>query len=189
MQVFKAVDGDDPDSDFEDPEVTSPSSSITYQVILDNDSAVPVTIVSLSDDVYDPVICKDSSDLDIVGQVLAADDGDGAGPPDGGDDEAVCTFPETAPASEGVTVFDTVTVEFTGSGIATASNTATLTTASPSVGGVVELNVTNGTPGSSSASEATADSPWARGYLLGMIAAAAALIAAGGWYVWRRSLR
>jgi hypothetical protein len=56
----------------------------------------------------------------------------------------------------------------------------------PPVGGMVEINVTNGTPGSSSASEATADSPWARGYLLGTIAAAAALIAAGGWYArWR----
>ena len=189
MQVFKAADGDDPDSNFEDPEFTSPSSSITYQVILDNDSPVPVTITSLSDDVYDPVTCKDSSDLDVVGQVLAADDGDGAGPPDGGGDETACTFVETAPGSEGATVIDTVTVEFSGSGIATSSDSATVNTTGPgAVGGTVELQVASGSgPGSGSLAGGSAT---ARTYaLLGAAIAAGALITAGARYAKRRRLR
>jgi hypothetical protein len=189
MQVIKAVDGDDADSNFEDPETTSPSSSITYQVILDNDSAVPVTIVSLSDDIYDPVTCEDSSNLDIVGQVLAADDGDGAGPPDGGGDEAVCTFVETAPASEGATVFDTVTVELTGSATATASDTATLTTAPPPVGGIVEFGGAGGGSELSPPTESSAGSASSQVYgLLAAGIAAALLMASGVWYARRRRL-
>jgi hypothetical protein len=128
--VVKDADGDDADSNFEDPEVTSPSSSVTYRVIIDNDSAVPVTIVSLSDNIYDPVTCLDSSLENVVGQTLAADDGDGASPPNGGQDEIACTFVETAPSSDSTTVIDTVTVEAQGSGTVSASDTATIQTPS-----------------------------------------------------------
>jgi hypothetical protein len=128
--MIKDADGDDADSNFEDPEVTSPSSSVTYRVIIDNDSAVPVTIISLSDDIYDPVTCLDSSLENVVGQTLAADDGDGGGPPNGGPDEIVCTFVETAPSSDGAIVIDTVTVTAQGSGTIQASDTATIKTPS-----------------------------------------------------------
>ncbi len=127
--MVKDADGDDADSNFEDPEVTSPSSSVTYRVIIDNDSAVPMTIVSLSDDIYDPVTCLDSSLENVVGQTLAADDGDGASPPNGGQDEIACTFVETAPSSDGTTVIDTVTVEAQGSGLIAGSDEATIQTA------------------------------------------------------------
>ena len=191
MQLVKAADGDDPDSVFQDPEVTSPSSAVTYQVILDNDSAVPVTIISLSDDIYDPVICKDSSDLDVVGQVLAADDGDSTGPPDGGDDEGVCSFVETAPGTEGAIVTDTVTVQFSGSGTETASDTATLIVRTPSaaVGGVVELRVASG--GQPESSSPDGGSATGRGLdpLAVGIAAGALMAAVAAWHTWRRSLR
>lgn len=187
MQVFKASDGDDLDSDFEDPEATSPSSSVTYQVIIDNDSSVSVIITSLSDDYYDSVICKDSSNMDVVGQTLGPDDGDDA-PPDGGDDEIICTFVETAPDTI-ATVVDTVTVEFqeSGGGTGQASDSATIDTGP--VGGVVELQVTSGA-GPQSASQADG-SMAGRGYgLLAIGIAAGALMAAlAARYAWRRSLR
>jgi hypothetical protein len=187
VEVFKDADGDDTDSDFEDPETTSPSSSITYRVIIDNDLSVPVTITSLSDDIYDPVTCKDSSNMDVVGQTLGPDDGDDA-PPDGGDDEIICTFVRTAPDTI-ATVVDTVTVEFqkSGGGTGQASDSATVDTGP--VGGVVELQVASGAE-PQSASQADGSTA-GRGYGLLMIgiATGALMAALAARYAWRRSLR
>jgi hypothetical protein len=103
------VDGDDGDAEFTNDEVTSPGSSVTYLVTIDNDSNVAVTIESLLDNTYPDVECI-GPDGDVVGSTLAADDGDGTGALDGGDDEVQCTYTQTAPETSGQLVTNTVTV-------------------------------------------------------------------------------
>ncbi len=108
VQVGKLAEGDDGDPIFSNDEVVTPGSSVTYLITIDNDSDVPVTITSLVDDVYGAVTCL-ADGADVVGQTLAADDGDGNAL-DGGADEIQCTFTETAPAGSGVEVTDIITV-------------------------------------------------------------------------------
>ena len=110
VEVSKTVDGSDPDSAFSDDETTSPGSTVTYRVLIDNDSQEPVTIISFADNVYTSATCA-NSDGNIVGQVLAADDGDGPGASNGGPDETTCTFQATAPSTSSTVVTDEVTVK------------------------------------------------------------------------------
>ncbi len=108
VQVGNLADGDDPNPIFSNDEVVTPGSPVTYLITIDNDSPVEVTITSLLDDVYGAVTCL-ASGVDVVGQTLAADDGDGNGL-DGGADEIQCTFTETAPGGSGEEVTDIITV-------------------------------------------------------------------------------
>ena len=108
VQVGKLAEGDDPDPIFSNEEVVTPGSPVTYLITIDNDSPVEVTITSLLDDVYGAVTCL-ASGVDVVGQTLAADDGDGNAL-DGGADEIQCTFTETAPADPDEVVTDIITV-------------------------------------------------------------------------------
>ncbi len=111
----KLAEGDDEGPFFSNDEVVSPESEVFYLITIDNDSDVSVTIMSLVDNVYGTITdCAgtnvDSEDFtDVVGQTLAADDGDG-GALDGGPDEVQCTFTKTAPAASGVEVPDIITV-------------------------------------------------------------------------------
>ncbi|MDO8611616.1 MAG: hypothetical protein Q7R32_02190 [Dehalococcoidia bacterium] len=111
IEIEKSVDGSDPDDDFSDEEATAVGSIVTYKVVIDNDSSEPVTITSLLDDTYAGIVCRDSDGDDVIGQTLAADDGDGAGSMNGGPDEVTCTFKAQAPSTEETTVTDIVTVE------------------------------------------------------------------------------
>ena len=111
IEIEKSVDGNDPDGDFSDQEDTGIGSTVTYRVVIDNDSSEPVTITSLLDDTYAGIVCRDSDGNDVIGQTLEADDGDGAGSKNGGPDELTCTFQAQAPSTGGVVVTDIVTVE------------------------------------------------------------------------------
>ena len=113
----KRADGDDPDSIFSDPEQTSAGSDVTYRIVIDNDSPVPVTIQSIVDNVYPGVTCKNSQGNDVIGLTLAPDDGDKDVATEQGDDAAVCKFTKTVSQS----VTDTVTVTVTD-GTHTASD-------------------------------------------------------------------
>ncbi len=107
VKVGMRADGDDPDSEFTNNEITSPGSTVRYLVLIDNNSNVPVTITSLKDNVYGSITCDGG---DVVGKTLAADDGDAGGAFDGGPDQLQCIFTETAPDSSGKTVHNTITV-------------------------------------------------------------------------------
>ena len=113
----KTAEGTDADSDFTDDETTAVDSTVTFRVIIDNDSAQPVTITSVVDDVHGVISdCSgtnfDGDDFDTaVGQTLAPDDGDGPGSMDGGPDEITCTFEAQAPSTADTAVTDVVTVE------------------------------------------------------------------------------
>lgn len=108
VQVGKLAEGDDGNPIFTNDELVTPGSPVTYLITIDNDSPVEVTITSLLDDVYGAVTCL-AGGVDVVGQTLAADDGDGNAL-DGGADEIQCTFTEDAPAGSGEVVADTITV-------------------------------------------------------------------------------
>ncbi len=117
VEVVKTVDGDG-DGTFHEDE-TAPNRPtaaladfpvmVIFSVVIDNDSTLPVTIVSLKDDIYPDVVCLDSNGGDVVGQTLAADDGDGVNFQNMGDDEIICLFPEVAPADD-TPVIDVVEV-------------------------------------------------------------------------------
>jgi hypothetical protein len=110
IQVGKRAEGDDPGNEYGDPETTSSGSEVTYRIVIDNDSAVAVTIDSLVDDIYPGAICTDNDDKDVVGQTLAADDGDAELVTEKGDDAIVCTFVQTVSGSSGDQITDRVTV-------------------------------------------------------------------------------
>jgi hypothetical protein len=111
IEVDKTADGTDPDSDFTDDETTTVNSTVTYKVIIDNDSAERVTITSLLDDIYPGIVCEDADGENVIGQTLAADDGDGPDAMNGGPDEITCTFEAQAPAAGDSVVTDVVTVD------------------------------------------------------------------------------
>jgi len=130
VQVGILAEGDDPDGQFSNNETTSPGSTVTYLVTIDNDSPEPVTIVSLVDDVYGNVTCLDTEGKDVIGQTLKADDGDGP-QLNGGPDEVRCTFTKKAPSDFGKTVKDTITgtVKDAKGNEASDQDDATITTA------------------------------------------------------------
>jgi len=111
VEVDKTVDGSDPDGEFSDDETTSVDSTVTYKVVIDNDSAESVTITSLLDDTYAGIVCRDANGDDVIGQILAKDDGDGPGSMNGGDDEITCAFKAQAPSTTETVVTDVITVE------------------------------------------------------------------------------
>jgi hypothetical protein len=108
VEVGLRVEGDDADTIPTNDELTSPGSDVTYFVIFDNDSDVPVSISSLIDDSGADVECT-SGGGDVTGAPLDADDGDGPGEIDGGADVVECTFTLTATDASGKTVDLTVT--------------------------------------------------------------------------------
>ena len=111
IEVAKTADGNDPDTEFSDEEATGIASTVTFRVVIDNDSSEPVTITSLLDDTFPGIVCRDSDGVDVIGQTLEADDGDGAGSMNGGPDEVTCTFQALAPSAGDISVTDVVTVE------------------------------------------------------------------------------
>jgi hypothetical protein len=104
------ADGDDPDPEYEDPEETASGSQVTYRVVIDNDTQAPVMITSLIDDMYPGVSCVDSSEADVAGATLAADDGDKELVTEKGPDAVVCTFTETVSGTSGQELVNTTTV-------------------------------------------------------------------------------
>jgi hypothetical protein len=106
IEVGVVAEGDDEDLAYSNEEHVSPGSSVTYLVTFDNDSDVPQTVASLIDDTYGEVNCLAEGGGDILGLVLAPDDGDavlGPGNLLGGADELSCAFTATAPDSGSVT--------------------------------------------------------------------------------------
>ena len=100
IEVGLLADGDDEGSAYSNSEVVSPGSEITYLVTIDNDSNAPVAVESLLDEVYGDVERNTSgSGSSVVGTILGADDGDGAGVIDGGADEVQCTYSRRPPAT------------------------------------------------------------------------------------------
>jgi spore germination protein YaaH len=113
LQVGKRADGDDPENVYDDPETTSSGSEVTYRIVIDNDSPVEVEIASLVDDRYPGAVCTDNDEEDVVGQTLAADDGDADIVTEKGDDAIVCTFTQTVSGESGAEISDQVTVTIT----------------------------------------------------------------------------
>ena len=104
IQVGKRADGDDPDASFEDPEDASIGADVTFRVVIDNDSAVTVTIDDFVDSLGASITC------DAVGQALAPDDGDAEIVSDSGADSAVCTYTVTVTADDAPQITNSVTV-------------------------------------------------------------------------------
>ena len=131
VQVGKLAEGDDDDPIFTNDEVVKPGSPVTYLITIDNDSPVEVTITSLLDDVYPGITCL-ADGVDVVGQTLAADDGDGNAL-DGGPDEVQCIFTKDAPAAPNKVVTDiiTVVVQDTDGNEASDTDPAKITTKAP----------------------------------------------------------
>jgi hypothetical protein len=115
LQVGVRADGDDPDSDFEDPEITGDGSQVTFRVLIDNDSPFPATITSVLDDVL-PAACLDTNGDSVVGLTLAADDGDAELVTADGPDAMVCTFNKIVSGGSGVQIVTLITVTAQGAG-------------------------------------------------------------------------
>jgi len=122
IQVGKRADGDDPGNQYDDPEGTSSGSDVTYRIVIDNDSPVAVTIDSLVDDIYPGAVCTDNDNNDVVGQTLAADDGDAELVTEKGPDAVICTFTQTVSGSSGEQIADRVTVNVSDDGGDTGSD-------------------------------------------------------------------
>lgn len=103
VQVGKRADGDDGDPQCEDPEETSIGSTVTYCIVIDNDSDVPVTIDSVVDE-FPAATC------DAVGETLAPDDGDAEIVTDSGPDATTCTYEITVTAADAPELINSVTV-------------------------------------------------------------------------------
>jgi uncharacterized repeat protein (TIGR01451 family) len=122
IQVGKRADGDDPGNEYGDPETTTSGSEVTYRIVIDNDSPVAVTIDALLDDLYPGAVCTDNDGNDVVGQTLAADDGDAELVTEKGPDAIVCTFTQTVSGSSGQQITDHVTVNVSDDGGDTGSD-------------------------------------------------------------------
>jgi hypothetical protein len=114
-------DVSDYDSIFSNVETVGPGVNVIYLATIDNDSSVPVTIQSLTDSLYPGFECRGPGSTPVLGIALAADNGDGTGSIDGGDDETQCTFAEVAPVAVGIEIMNTITVVVETAGGATAS--------------------------------------------------------------------
>jgi hypothetical protein len=121
------------------------------------------------------VVCKDGSNNDVVGQALAADNGDGAGSSNGGPDEITCTFTETAPSACETSVTDTILVGIQegGGGVGQGSDSAIIKTSTCTHGGITDILV----GGASNGPAFGAPSGTISAYILAALAAA--LIAVG----------
>jgi uncharacterized repeat protein (TIGR01451 family) len=134
VEVGKLADGDDDGGGFSNDETVTPGSDVTYLITIDNDSDVPVTVTSIVDSVYADVVCLTTpGEGDVIGAVIAPDDGDapsGPGVLDGGADEIQCIFHGTAPEGSGHEVTNDLAaiVEDSEGNTATDHDTATITT-------------------------------------------------------------
>jgi hypothetical protein len=112
VEVALKADGDDEDSVFTNDETVTPGSDVVYQVIIDNDSDVPITVTSLIDDQFPGAECLTEGGGNVVGTVLAPDDGDY--PPTGvfdtGSDQITCLIIGPAPSESGVPLTNGVQV-------------------------------------------------------------------------------
>jgi Glycosyl hydrolases family 18 len=102
MEMGVRADGSDEGSSASNDERTAPGSTVTYHVIIDNDSPVKVTVTQLLDNVHGNITtCKTAGGAPtVVGIELEPDSGDGPGDVDpDGPDAVSCTyevkFPET----------------------------------------------------------------------------------------------
>jgi hypothetical protein len=114
QSVLKA-DGDDADSEFEEPELTTSGSTVTYRMAIDNDSPFAATITSVLDDV-DSVNCVDGENKNAVGEILSPDDGDGGTFSDTGPDTLVCMFQKSVSGPSATQINTLVTVGLQGQG-------------------------------------------------------------------------
>jgi len=133
VQLGMKADGDDPDKTPTNDERTAPGSTITYWVIIDNDSSVKVTITSLIDTVYGNIAdCKSTvSGLPATGITLDEDlDHDGSDVDPDGADALTCTFERPAPGTSGTAVENrvAVTVQASDGQIGTDSDDTKVTT-------------------------------------------------------------
>jgi hypothetical protein len=110
VEVGKVADGTDADSIFSNNEITAAGEDVTYLITFDNDSSIPVSILSIVDNLFPNAAtdCKGPGNAAIIGTVLAPDDGDGPGVINGGADQVQCTFKVTAPDEAGEVVINTV---------------------------------------------------------------------------------
>jgi hypothetical protein len=127
MQIGKRADGDDADPQYEDPEETTAGSEVTYRIVIDNDAPTPVTIQSLLDDVYPEVVCSDNDENNVVGQTLAADDGDAELVTEKGPDAIVCAYTVTIEGNPGDERSNTVTIKVRNDAGETGSDRDTAT--------------------------------------------------------------
>lgn len=107
VQLGMKADGDDSNPTPTNDENTAPGSTITYWVIIDNDSSTKVTINSLVDSVYGNITdCKSTvSGLPAIGITLDEDtDNDGSDVDPDGADAVTCTFERPAPGNAGAVV-------------------------------------------------------------------------------------
>lgn len=111
IEMGVRADGDDGGSDATNDEKTSPGSVVTYYVIIDNDSNVPVNVTSLIDDKHPNIICPTAGGSpNVVGVTLDPDDGDGSGDVDpDGPDAVSCTYTVTAPSTPNTEARNVVT--------------------------------------------------------------------------------
>jgi hypothetical protein len=112
VEMGVRVDGDDSGSTATNDETTAPGSTVTYFVIIDNDSPVKVNVTSLIDSVHGNITtCKTAGGApSVVGIELDPDDGDGSGDVDpDGLDAVSCTYEVTAPSTPGTEVRNVVT--------------------------------------------------------------------------------
>ena len=101
IEVGVLADGNDADGTFSNNEIVTPGSTVTYLVTFDNDFSVPVTITDFQDFFNKDVTCLSAGGSDIIGLVIAPDDGDASAGPDildGGADEIQCRYDAPAPA-------------------------------------------------------------------------------------------
>ena len=112
VQMGVRADGDDSGKDATNDEKTAPGSTITYFVIIDNDSNLKVTVASLVDSVYGNIAdCKTAGGAaSVIGIVLDEDDHDGSEVDPNGPDAVLCTYERPAPATPGTEVKNVVTV-------------------------------------------------------------------------------
>ena len=92
-------------------ETAAPGATVTYWVIIDNDSSVKVNVTSLVDDKHPNITCKtDGGAPTVVGIELDPDNGDGPGDVDpDGLDAVLCRYQVTAPTEAGKEVKNVVT--------------------------------------------------------------------------------
>ncbi len=111
-QLGVKADGSDDNKTPTNDESTAPGSTITYWVIIDNDSNVKVTITSLVDSVYGNITdCKSTiTGNPAVGIELEPDDHDGSEVDPSGADAVTCTYDRPAPEAPGAVVLNRVDV-------------------------------------------------------------------------------
>ena len=111
VELGVRVDGDSNGTASND-EVAPPGATVTYWVIIDNDSSTKVNVESLVDSVHGTITnCKTAGGAaTVVGIELDPDDGDGSGDVDpDGLDAVSCKYQVTAPTTSGTEVKNVVT--------------------------------------------------------------------------------